>query len=114
MVLPYAINLQKLEGYPLAADAQFLHHPERSSVPRNDRDLDAVQAELLEREGQRHHHRLGDVALPGFRLVDPVTHEGALERSALDGGHGELTDQASPHEDPEPKASAQLAFALAH
>ena len=57
---------------PSSRMRQLLHHAAAVVVARDDADLEAVQAQLLEREAQQHDDALGDVAVPGPRLVDPV------------------------------------------
>ncbi len=64
-------------------------------------DLDAVQAELLEREAGQDHDRLGDEAAPGHGLVDPVPDVGVLERAPLDGVEVDLPGQRLVDEDAE-------------
>jgi hypothetical protein len=63
VVLPDPVDLEVAHGQALVADLELLHHPAARRVAGDDRDLDAVQAQLLEGEAGHHHERLGRVAL---------------------------------------------------
>ena len=82
-------------------------------VAGDDRDLHAVQAELLEAVPQHDDDRLGRVALARVRLVDPVADVRVLERAPLHRVEVDLAGELAVDEDPEPVAGAELPLALA-
>ena len=63
VVLPHATDLEEPLRRPLVAHAELLGDTPAARVARDDRRLDPVQAELLERVTQDHGHGLGHVAL---------------------------------------------------
>ena len=69
--------------------------------------------QVLEGEAGEGDHRLGDVALAGVALVDPVADVGALERTPLHGVQVDLAGERSVDEDAEAVPRAELALALA-
>ena len=72
VVLPHAVDLEVALGDALVAEPQLLDHPPAPVVAGDDRHLDAVEVDLLEREPGQQDERLGHVALAGVAPVDPV------------------------------------------
>ena len=84
VVLPHAVDLEVAHGDALVADAELLDDAAAGGVAGDDRDLHAVQVELLEgRPAQAHDAPRACRPWPGLRLVDPVADVAALERAAL-------------------------------
>src|SRR5581483_11473922 len=94
-------------------DGELLDDAPARLVAGDDRDLDAVEVELVEGEAGDGHDRLGHVAVAGLLLVDPVADVRVLERTALHGGEVDLARELAVDEDAEPVPRAELAFALA-
>src|SRR3954467_15760789 len=113
VVLPRAVDLEVAQGDALLADRQLLDHPAARLVAGDDRDLHAVEVQVLEGEAGEHDERLGYVALARPRLVHPVPDVGALERTPLHGGQVDLAAEVAADEDAEPVPGAELALALA-
>ena len=69
--------------------------------------------QLLEGEPRDHHHGLGDVAVAGSRLVDPVPEGGALQRTARHAVEVHLAGEVVVDEQAEPEGHAHLPIAVA-
>src|SRR5690606_23150069 len=113
VVLPDAVDLEVALGDAFVADLELLDDAPAGAVAGDDRDLDAVQVQLLEREPGDHHDGFGNVALAGVPLVDPVADVGALERAPLQRRQVDLAGEGAVDEDPEPVGGAELALPLA-
>src|SRR5690606_34607044 len=117
VVLPHAVELEVALGDALVAEPQLLDHPPAPVVAGDDRHLDAVEVDLLEREPGRQDERLGHVALAGVAPVDPVADVGRLERSPVHRRQVDLAAEPLPgapqgsrlaDEDAEAVAGAEL------
>ena len=113
MVLPRAVDLEVALGHALVADVELLDHAAAGGVAGDDRDLDAVQVQVLEGGAAQQHERLGHVALAGLRLVDPVADVAALERAPLHDRQVDLAGEVAVDEDAVAVAGAELALPLA-
>ena len=113
MVLVDAADLQEPPGHTLVAQPELVGHPAARRVARDDRRLDAVQPELLERVPEHQHDALGDVAVPGRGLVDPVADVRRLERPALHVAEAHLTGEALAVAEEHPEAVRRVELALA-
>ena len=113
VVLPHAVDLEEAQRDAFLADAELLHHPAAVGVARHDADLQPVQVELLEREPAEHAHTLGDVAVAGVPLIDPVADRAALERAAHDVVEVDLAGERVVDEQAEAVRGAELALAVA-
>src|SRR5580698_3841464 len=112
VVLPDAVDLEEAHSDAFLPEPQLGDHPPAGCVAGDDRDLDAVQPELLEAEAQDDRGGLGCVPLPGHCLVDPIPDEPVLERSPLDSGQVHLAGETVSDEHAEAVPAAHLALPL--
>src|SRR4051812_18669064 len=82
VIAPAAADLQIARREALPAEARLACQCQRALVRRLDVGLDAVQAQLAEREAQCLLHAVAHVPLPGKRPADPVAQIRVLERPA--------------------------------
>jgi predicted ester cyclase len=101
VVLPHAVDAQVADGVALFPEAVLLEHPYGGRVPRHDRRLDAVEAELAEGEVDRDAHRLGREAMTVPTLRDRVAEIRILEDAAEDLAERDTPDELGVEEDPE-------------
>src|SRR5262249_22050026 len=82
-------------------------------VTRDDRGLDAVQLELVERVAHSEHDGFGHIAIPRVVLIHPIPNERRLERAALHAAEAHLADElTASQEDAESVRHVEVALAL--
>lgn len=111
VVLPYSLDLEIINGHAFLSHPKLLDYSQTCLVAGNDGDLDAVQAQVLERELQQQDDRFWSQALPSMVLINPVADHAALKRSTQNIAQMNLTGQRSiSQEDPEGICRTEVAL----
>src|SRR4051812_8852844 len=93
VVLPDAVDAQVAVGAALQAEAGLLGDADRADVARDDRRLHAVQARVLEGEGEAEAYRSRRMPARAAGVVDPVAERRVLPRAAHDVGQRDAPDE---------------------
>ena len=98
---------------PSSRRPELLRDPPARRVAGHDRRLEAVQAQVVEAVADDQRDALGDVAVPGVALVDPVADRRRLERSAVHGAEAHLADEPVVVAEEQAEAVRRVELALA-
>ena len=93
---------------PFLADAQHFHHSAAVGVARHDADLQSMKMQFVERELADDRDTLGDVAIAGVTLIDPVADDAALKRATNDVVDVDLAGERVVDEQPEAVRGSRL------
>ena len=114
MVLPDSVDFEVAHGYAFATKSQLADDGPARCIARQYRDLHSMQTKLFKGEPEQNRARLGDIAVAGERLINPVTDIAGLERTALDRGDVDLAGESVADEHPEPESGPEMSFAIAN